>query len=175
MKKINFILGAIVFAGLGLTSCSNDDDNNTGKVGIAGTYKLSEVNTGTTGTDFNEDDVVNKNQMKESDCYNNSKIALNADNTFTYDIKTILVNTVDGTSACSAVSVGGTWSATGSGDNAVITAVYENENKQDVTVTFTKAGNVLKNTKTLAQYPDRNANGGAIYSVGTVELVFDKQ
>lgn len=172
MKKINLILGTLVFAGLAMTSCSNDDDNNS-SVSIAGTYKLTEVNTGS-DTDFNKDGTAHENQMEESTCYNGSKIVLNSDNTFTYDIKTILVNTADGTDACSDTTVSGTWSATGSGTNAVITATYENSNGADVEVNFVKTGSELYVETVVGRYPDRNTAGGAIYTVGSLELVFKK-
>jgi len=170
MKKINFILGALVFAGLGVTSCSNDDDA-TNEVTIAGTYKLKEVNTAT-DTDFDKNGTAHKNQMEESSCYNDSKIVLNSDNTFTYDIKNILVNTVDGTDACSESTVSGTWAATGTGSDAVITATYEDANGDDVALRLTKDGTELTNLVTLSRYPNRNTSGGAIYTVGSVELVF---
>lgn len=172
MKKINLVLCSIAFAGLGLTSCSNDDDSSN-DVGIAGTYELKEFNT-QNATDFNQDGTSNINQMEETNCYNNSKIVFNSDNTFTYSIKSILVNTTNGTSACAEEQVSGTWSATGTGTNAVITATYENSNANDVQLTLTKEGNELTNSVVLGQYPNRNEAGGAILSVGSVEMVFRK-
>ena len=172
MKKINFILGALVFAGLGVTSCSNDDDS-TDSGRIEGTYKLTEVNTGT-DTDFDKNGVAHRNQMEETICYNDGQIKFNSDNTFSYDMKGVVVNVANGDSACSESTVSGTWSATGTGNDIIISATYENENGDDIAFRLTKDGNELKNSIPLSTYPDRNASGGAIYTVGSVELVFKK-
>ena len=175
MKKIKLFAGMIAFAGLGLTSCSSDDSNdNTNDVAIAGTYNLKEVNT-ETETDFNEDGTSNFNQMSESTCYNSSSIVLNTDNTFVYDMSNILIDEVNGTAACSENTVTGVWEIyAGSGNIAIINATYENENGDDVVITLNKSGDQLTLYTLFGQYPDRNAEGGAFYNDGEVELIFEK-
>ncbi|HEU0137381.1 MAG TPA: hypothetical protein VFQ50_08825, partial [Flavobacterium sp.] len=103
------LIGA-AFSAVAFTSCS-DDDNNGGinnQVQIAGTYRLTEVNT-EEATDFNEDNTSNVNQMMESNCFIDSQVTFNADNTFIYNIKNILVDEAAGTSACNSYTVGGIW------------------------------------------------------------------
>ena len=62
-----FCLG-VLFA-----SCSNDDDG--GDVFESVTYKLIEVNTDTP-VDVDGDGTANKNEMLETDCYENSRVVL---------------------------------------------------------------------------------------------------
>lgn len=177
MKRLNLLLCAVVATGLGFTSCSSDDDTITvnDDVQIAGTYRLTEVNTDSE-TDFNQDGTANLNQMNESNCYDNSEIIFNADNTFTYEIKSILVDETEGTSACNENIVSGTWVLQGGvGSTAIIDATYENPNGSDVTIRFNKEGNELTQYSLLTQYPDRDMNGGAVYSWGSVEMIFTKQ
>lgn len=177
MKKIKFLVCSALIAGFGMTSCSSDDDKNTNNdtVQIQGTYNLTEVNTAQ-DTDFNEDGELSSNQMDETDCFDNGRMIFNSDNTFTYDMRSIIVNEEEGTSACSGSNeVNGTWElVSGSGSNAVISAVYENNNGDNVTLNITKQGNEIWYTGT--GYADRNEEGGATYnSSGNVEYVFTRQ
>jgi hypothetical protein len=177
MKKIRLIACALAIASFGFTSCDDDDDPvyYPTDLGIAGTYNLTAVNTGSP-TDFNEDGTENENQMLESNCYNGSRIILNADGTFVYDIRQILVDTGSGSSACDDYTVLGTWVLEGgTGTSAVLTLNYEEEDGDDVEVTVNKTGGQLQIYSLLAQYPDRNADGGAIYAIGELELLFTKQ
>lgn len=177
MKKIKLFAFALAVASFGFTSCNDDDDDVVtapNDYGIAGTYNLSAVNTGNP-TDFNQDGTESDNQMDESDCYDGGKITLNADGTFEYVMKTILVNTSTGGSACDDFTAHGTWTLdSGSGTSAIIDATYEAENGDDVNITLNKTGNQLQLYSLFAAYPDRNGDGGAIYTVGELELLFTK-
>lgn len=176
MKKFKVLACALVITGFGLTSCSNDDDNDNvnNEAQIEGTYNLTEVNTAE-ATDFNEDGTLHDNQMEESSCYDDSRIILNADETFTYHKNYILVNEVDGTSACAEGSFTGTWvRLSGSGSDAVIAATYETDNGNDVTINLVKTGNTLVYDDTFGSYPDRNEEGGATSVFGSVEYIFVK-
>ncbi|AWH86627.1 hypothetical protein HYN59_16595 [Flavobacterium album] len=178
MKKINLLMCSLVIAGLGFTSCSDDDnDSNNNESRIEGTYNLKEVNTGE-ATDFDEDGDSNIDQMKESSCYNNGKITLRADNTFTYVATAILVNETEGTAGCAEdVTYTGTWEIVeGSGTTAIIAVTYEGENNNDVTLTLTKQGNRLswEDDNIFSQYPDRNNAGAAIYRSGSIKYVYEK-
>ena len=178
MKKMKFTLGAIIIAGLSLTSCSSDDNNDGGsnEVEIAGVYNLTEFNT-EEPTDFNQDGTLNTNQTTESNCYSGSKITLNADGSFRYQENRVLVDVVNGTSACSSPSEYlGTWVNNGGvGTSAIISATYLDENDTSRTLTLTKEGNKITDYRLLAQYPNRNDAGGAVYSTGDVEIVYTKQ
>lgn len=175
MKKFKILACALAITGFGLTSCSNDDDNAVNEEAqIAGTYNLTEVRTAEP-TDFNDDGTFNANQMRESDCYNDSKLILNADNTFTYHKNRIIVNTADGTSGCTEGTFTGTWTILdGSGSDAVIAATYEDNNGDETTLNLVKTGVEIIQTDLFGTYPDRNDEGGAITTFGEVEYVYRK-
>lgn len=175
---MKFTLGAIILAGLTLMSCSSDDNNdnnNSNEVEIAGVYNLMEFNTAQP-TDFNRDGTSNRNQVSESECYSGSKITLNADGSFKYQENRILVDASNGTSACSTpTEYLGTWvNNGGTGTTAMIVATYSDENDTTRRLNLTKEGNELTDYRLVAQYPNRNDAGGAIYSTGEVEIVYKK-
>ncbi|HEX8562071.1 MAG TPA: hypothetical protein VF676_03730 [Flavobacterium sp.] len=172
MKKINVLLCSLAIASFGFTSCEDDDDTN--EAAIAGTYTLREVNT-QAPTDFDEDGTPHTNQREESDCYDGSKIVLRSDQTFTYQDNYILVDETNGTFTCAENTFEGVYTVeSGSGSDAVITATYENNAGEDVTLMLTKEGNELSYTRAglFAQYPDRDDAGGATYTIGTTEFVY---
>ncbi len=177
MKRIKLLACSLMVAGLGFTSCSDDDSdsNNNNDNEIAGTYKLTQVNT-EDATDFDEDGTLHENQMEESDCYDDSKITFRSDNTFTADMNSIIVNEDNGTSACAETTVSGTWEIyAGTGSNVVLTVTYEDDNGDEVVTQFTKQGAKLTRYALFSEYPDRNDDGGAIYTNGDVEYIYDKQ
>lgn len=177
MKKINLWACSLALVMFGFTACSDDDseDNNNNDVGIAGTYDLVEVNT-EEATDFDEDETSHVNQMDESPCYDDSWIKFNSDNTFTADMNSIIVNEDNGTSACAESSVSGTWEIYAeAGSTIVITATYDDENGDEVVTQFTKEGSKLTRYDLFSEYPDRNVDGGAIYTNGDVEYIYEKR
>ncbi len=174
MKKINGLLCALAIAGFGFTSCEDDDDTNNNS--ISGTYNLREVNT-SSATDFDEDGTANTNQKLESDCYDGGRMILRSDQTFTFENNYILVDETNGTDTCAENVFVGTYVVdSGSGNDAVISATYEDGNGDDVTLLLTKDGNEISFTQggLFSVYPDRDDNGGAIYTAGSVEYVFRK-
>lgn len=176
MKRLNLLLCTIAIAGLSFTSCSSDDNNDgiNNDVQIAGTYNLVEVRTAQ-ATDFNEDGTSHVNQMEETDCYDGSKMVFNADNTFSFVKRYVLVDTQQGTSACTETQVAGTWSLyAGTGTTAILRATYQNANGNDVTIQVNKEGNKITHYEMFGQYPDRNSEGGAIYRNGEVTWIFQK-
>lgn len=175
MKKFQILACTIALAALSVTSCSNDDDNAVNEEAqIAGTYNLVEVRTAEP-TDFNVDGTFNANQMNESDCYDDSKLILNADNTFTYHKNRIIVNTADGTAGCTEGTFTGMWEILdGSGSDAVIQAVYEDNNGDETTLNLVKTGLQLSQADLFGSYPDRNDTGGAITTFGEVEYIYRK-
>lgn len=176
MKKINLLVCTLAVAGLGFTSCSDDDNDANNDVRIEGTYLLDEVNTAK-ATDFNMDGVLHIDQMEESKCYDGSKVVLNADGTFTYVIKGILVS--EGTAGCSeAFTASGLYKAETASNtkNSLITLTYTNQKGDQEVRVFTKIGDELiwEDNTILSSYPDRDANGAAILTQGRVQYVFDK-
>lgn len=171
MKKVKILAMTILAISFG--ACSSDDDSSNNNMGsIAGRYNLTEFNTGA-ATDFNQDGTASTNQMDESSCYDARRIDFNSDNTFTYDMDYILIDTSTGVAVCADNTVSGTWTAT----NSVITATYEQENGTEVTLNFVRSNNgrTLTQTTTLTTYPDRNSEGVAYNRVGSVTTVFTKQ
>jgi len=171
-KMKNLRILAMTALAITIGSCSSDDNNdNDNSGGISGTYELREFNT-SSPTDFNEDGTSSTNQMSETNCYNNSKLTFRADNTFTYEVAYLSVNTADASDTCTSYEVDGTWTAT----NNTLTATYEDIEGEDVTVNFARTdnGRTLTETRAISRYPNRNSDGGAIYTLGSVQLVFKK-
>jgi hypothetical protein len=177
MKKMKLFVGMLAVAGLGFTSCSDDDSDSGNDNRIEGTYHLEEVNTAE-ATDFDEDGDSHIDQTEESDCYNDGKITLNDDNTMTYVATGILIDEENGTDGCiESTTLTGTWELIeGSGSDALIEITYEDENEESQTVTLTKMGNELiwDEDDIFSTYPDRNEEGGAIYTSGSTQYVFKK-
>nr|WP_322623880.1 hypothetical protein [uncultured Flavobacterium sp.] len=175
MKKSQFIFGALALGALALTSC-NDDDNKS-SAGVAGTYSLTEVNT-ETQTDFNQDGTSSTNQKQETSCYNSGRITLNTDGTLTYVITGVLIGTSDGSVGCkNEFQASGQWQTqTGNDENAVISAVYTDQNGDNKVISLTKIGSelTLVDDNILSSYPDRNSSGEPYYRSGSVEYVFRK-
>lgn len=176
MKKMHYLFGALALGALGITSC-NDDDSSSNDTAIAGTYNLKAVNT-ETATDFDQDGTEHVDQTQESSCYDAGKIKMNSDNTFTYVVTGILIDTSDGSVGCkNSFQASGTWEIqSGTDDNAVISAAYEDQNGDDQVITLVKVGQTLTyaDDNILSSYPDRNAAGEAVYTSGSITYVFEK-
>lgn len=178
MKKINLFVCTLAIAGLGFTSCSDDDnESNNDATRIDGSYSLVEVNTDAQ-TDFDMDGDSHVNQMEESSCYSGGKLELRSDDTFTYVVTDILIGT-DGTAGCAtSVTYTGIYTKQAATDpsNALITITYANSNGNTVTRTFTKIGNELTydDDTIVSTYPDRNEEGGAVLVSGGREYVYKK-
>jgi len=178
MKKINLFVCTLAIAGLGFTSCSDDDnESNNDSTRIDGSYNLVEVNT-SAQTDFDMDGDSHINQMEESECYKNGKLELRSDDTFTYVVTDILIGT-DGTAGCAnSETYTGIYTkqAASNPTNALITITYANSNGATVTRSFEKIGNELTydDDTVISTYPDRNDEGGAIRVSGGREYVYRK-
>lgn len=176
MKKINLLLCSLAVAGLGFTSCSDDDDNTVNDdTKIEGTYHLDEVNTAST-TDFDMDGDSHMDQMEESTCYNGGKVVLDSDGSFEYVITGILV--ADGDAGCAEVQTKTgvyTVAPASNPSNALITLTYT-EDGQTVTRQFTKIGDELSwsDDTILSVYPDRDEDGTAIEVSGGREYVYER-
>ena len=174
MKRIKLLLCAVAIIGLGITSCSDDDDsNNNTNDAISGTYLLTELNT-QNATDLNMDGTSNFNQRLESNCYNNSRIVLNNDNTFTYYSNGVAVDVANGTMNCNQNTYSGTWVLdAGTANTGIIIATYM-LNGNEATIQLNKSSEEITNYQLFVAYPDRNASGAPIYTTGEVTMIFQK-
>lgn len=176
MKKISLLACSLAIAGLGFTSCS-DDDNNNDDVRIEGTYDLVEVNT-EDETDLNNDGDAHLNQMDESDCYDEGRITLNDDNTFTYIYTAVLIDEAEGSIGCAEeITYTGTWElVSGTTSEAVIEITYEAGNGEDTSLLLAKTDNELVWTDDtlVSQYPDRDDEGAPVYTLGSTQFVYRK-
>lgn len=176
MKKINLLVCTLAVAGLGFTSCSDDDNEGTNNdVKIEGTYNLDEVNT-SAATNFDQDGDSNIDQMEESGCYDGGKVILNSDGSFEYVVTDILVS--GGEAGCAeSETFTGVYTVEPAADpkNALITLTYNNSGTT-VTRVFTKIGDELtwSDDTILSVYPDRNAEGAAVEVPGSREYVYEK-
>ncbi|KOS05181.1 hypothetical protein AM493_03375 [Flavobacterium akiainvivens] len=175
MKKIHLLAGALLLSGALFTACSDDDDAPNATT-IEGTYELEEVNTAE-ATDFDMDGDSHIDQTEESNCYDSGRITINSDNTFTYVHTAILIDEATGQAGCAnPVTLSGTWEAEGTGTDAILTLTYEDETGDNATAFVTKQGNKItwENDNILSRYPDRDAEGGAIYTPGSINYVYEK-
>lgn len=175
MKKIHLLAATLMFTGIAFVSCSDDDSSSS--TTIEGTYDLKEVNTAD-ATDFDMDGDSHIDQTEESDCYDQGRITLNSDNTFTYVATGILIDEQTGQAGCaSAVTLSGTWSIDdGTGETAVLQLNYEDENGDETIVFVEKNGRKItwEDDDIFSAYPDRNDDGGAIYTSGSTTYIFEK-
>lgn len=166
MKNVKKFLFLFSIAAL-LTACSDDDDAGTSaEAQLVGTYNLTAYNI-PVAVDFNQDSQASTNFMNESDCYLDTQIVLNSDNTYTSTYSYLLVtNSV----SCEEEDATGNWSLI---DNSTIKLVDTSIEPQ-LEVNYTINGNQILQTLENAPYPDRDGEGNAIYSEGTVVLVYTK-
>lgn len=180
MKKFKIIALFTLFVGaLSLTSCNGDVEpldpalaasiTPPTATSIVGTYKLTAYNT-SVPTDLNGDGAQSTNQMNETACFNNMKLILNANHTFTADSKGVEINATGTASECfTDPSYAGTWALNGS----TLTLTYMDGTEQVVT-NFTALGNTLKVT---ANDGDAVTASAGVYAYVTcnIEIVYTKQ
>ena len=166
MKNVKKFLFLFSIAAI-LTACSDDDDaGNSIEAGLAGTYNLTAYNV-PVAVDFNMDSQASTNLMDESDCYLDSKIVLKNDNTFTSVYNYLLIT--DDVS-CNEEDRFGTWS---SADGDILTLIDDSiEPEQEIKYDIND--NQILLTLENSPYPDRDGEGNAVYSEGTVVLVYTK-
>jgi hypothetical protein len=174
MKKTN-LFGMFV-AAIILSSCSSDDNNNSSnESAIPGVYEITQVNTAT-ATDFDGNGASHTDQTVESHCYDGSKITLGADHTFNYVHNYILVDTANLTASCTSETFTGTWAVTNTvGTTFVVRATYTNASNAQETLDFVTDGHISSYFDVSQKYPNKNTTGGAIYTSGPMQYVFEKQ
>lgn len=163
VKKFLFLFGITVL----LTACSDDDDSGTSADSqLAGTYNLTAYNI-PVAVDFDQDGDVSSNLMNESDCYLDTQIVLNSDNTYTAAYNYLLIA---GNVSCTEEEAVGNWSLI---DNNTIRLVDTSVEPQQV-LSYTVNENQILQTLENYPYPDRDGDGNPIYSEGTVMFIFTK-
>lgn len=129
-------------------------------------------------TDLNNDGDAHLNQMDESDCYNEGRITLNDDNTFTYIYTAVLIDEAEGSIGCAEeITYTGTWElVSGTTSEAVIEITYEAGNGEDTSLLLAKTDNELVWTDDtlVSQYPDRDDEGAPVYTLGSTQFVYRK-
>jgi hypothetical protein len=116
--------------------------------------------------------------MLETDCYNNSFLVLNANNTFSATGKGIEIDfdfdfeTGEESFNIECYDDGsttGTWSV--SGNNVIFNYTFDGETFSD---TFTRVGNTLKYTLENGEVVG-TANGEPVYLTTNIEIIYTKQ
>lgn len=164
MKTLNLLLASAVCCAF--LSCSDDDSQSNTTKSYAGTYKISSVILAGM-VDFNQDGVASSNLMTETDCYNNSNIVLKDDKTFVSSYNFVAI---DGDVTCDNEIASGTWDV--QGNQLVLTNTIIDP---PLVTNITIQENILVNNLNNSLYPDRDAEGNAVYSTGSVTLNYTKQ
>jgi hypothetical protein len=163
MKKLKYFLLSAMAAGI-FAGCSSDDDN--GSRSMAGTYELTAVDI-PKNVDFNGDETASSNLITESVCYENSYIELNSDNTYSSVYNYVLITTEV---ACESDESTGTWEV--SGDKLILTNTMI---EPPITIEYDiRENDEITLARPNSPYPDRDAEGNAIYSTGNVSLTYTK-
>lgn len=173
MKKINSFMLAVAGC-FALASCSSDDNGGGNpNATVAGTYNMTSWNS-PNAIDFDNDGTSSANMMDESTCYDNSKMVLHQDGTYTMAYNFIGITGT--TASCAPVeNTSGTWVRSG---NTITTTSMVNGVATDTDYSFAVGsgtnGNTMTRYMTNAQYPTLNESGGAVWSTGNVNMVFSK-
>ncbi|GGB74548.1 hypothetical protein GCM10007424_13100 [Flavobacterium suaedae] len=166
MKNVKKFLFLFSIAAV-LTACSDDDDAGASAgENLAGTYNLTAYNV-PVAVDFNQDTQASTNLMNESDCYLDSQIILNSDNTYTSTYNYLLITDE---ASCEEEERMGNWSSDNDNTLTLIDTSVEPELEVDYTVNNDQILLTLENSP----YPDRDGEGNVMYSTGTVVLVYTK-
>lgn len=155
-----------------LDAINNPNDQNN-PIPVTGTYVMTAFNT-SVPVDLNNDGVSNNNHMLETNCYNNSFLVLNNNNTFTATGKGVEIETDSATNtttiACYDDGVtAGTWTL--SGNNVSFNYVFDGETFSD---TFVRSGNTLTYTIQGGEVVG-TANGQPVYLTTNIEIIYTKQ
>jgi len=171
MKKLKFFTLAVAGC-FALVSCSDDDNenNNSGNTNsdLVGTYRLTSWNS-PVSVDFDGDGVSNTNMMNESNCYNNSIMRINNDNTYTMTYNYV---GIDGTVSCQSETTNGTWTRNG---NSFATTNIAGGQNVNTNYNFA-SGNQTTLTRNMSNwnYPSVDANGSQVYASGNVNTVMTR-
>lgn len=132
-------------------------------------FVLDQVITAV-ATDLDGDGVPRFDQMRETGCYDGSRILFRPDGTFRYKITTVLVDYGSGVWACGDHQVTGTWEIRGNG----IRMTYEDEDENDIVLDAAVEGGFLFLRIPESTYPERDQDGIWRATTGAVEYIFKK-
>jgi hypothetical protein len=194
--KKHILLSLITLFFLGFTSCSGDDepvdplliDNNQNGGGgnngggdsssVSGVYVMTAFNS-SVPIDLNADGTASVNQLDESDCFNNSFLTLNQNNTFVSESKGIEIDFMFDSQTGEETSTiicyeeedsNGTWAV--DGNEVIFTYVVDGETFSD---TFVKEGNQLIFTVEDGSVIGTTDQGTPVYLTSTIEIIYTKQ
>ena len=169
MKTTRFLMMAIAGC-FAFISCNSDDDSNNTNASLVGTYQMTEWNS-PTATDFNGDGVASTNLMLETNCYNNSKLTLNGDGTYSKIYNAMGISGVS-TSCEASQSSSGTW--TRNGNTITTSSTVDGDVNYSFTAASGTSGATLNRTMTNIQYPVMNGLN-AEWATGNVTTVYARQ
>ena len=189
-KQINNIATSSGYSFYVRAKCSTTENSNWvgpinvaavqtgGSGGVVGTYKLTAFNT-SVPTDLNFDGTASTNQMDEINCFNDSFLTINANNTFTSDSEGVDISIevdnngveVESIVCYEDAQISGTWSQVGN----VITFTYTEEG-EEYSDSFTVIGNTLQHTVNSGQVVGTEVTTGApVYLTSNITLIYTKQ
>ncbi|WP_177734680.1 MULTISPECIES: lipocalin family protein [Flavobacterium] len=158
--------------GGGNTGGGNTGGGNTGGGNITGTYLMTAFNT-SVPTDLNGDGTPSTNQMNETNCFNNSLLVLNANNTFTASSNgiDIVSDGVTETMECfTDPNLTGTWTLTGT----TLSLTYTDEG-ETYTDNYTVSGSTITASVEEGQVVGTANDGSPVYLTATISIVYTKQ
>ena len=185
ISKALFIIFAFVAVSCGdnepIDPALLDDQNNGGgnngggQTSLVGTYKMTAFNT-SVPTDLNGDGVASTNQMNETNCFDNSFLVLNVNNTFTANAKGVDVefDFVNGemvtTLSCyTEPNTIGTWSIV----NNRLRLSYT-EDGETFSDDFEIQGNTLKFRVEEGEVVGVGSNGEPVFLTASIEIIYTK-
>ena len=139
-------------------------------VGIVGNYKLTAFNT-SIPTDLNGDGTASTNQLSETNCLNNSFVALNANNTFTADSKGIDIDINNNIACFTDPDFTGTWVLNGN----ILSLTYT-DGPDTITDNYIVNGNTFSATLNDGQVVGvEQVSGEPVYLTCDITIIFTKQ
>jgi hypothetical protein len=155
--------------------------NNGGGItqsNVSGVYLMTAFNS-SVPVDLNGDGTASTNQINETNCFNNSLLTLNQNNTFVSVSKGIDINydfdvetgeEITTIECFTEESATGTWAFNNS--TVVFSYVEDGETFSD---TFTIVGNTLVYTVANGQVVGTTDQGEPIYLTSSIQIIYTKQ
>jgi hypothetical protein len=165
MKNFYFLLAAAgTFLSLSCGNCE-DEPEGTPRPELVATYRLTSWVI-PQAVDLNGDGLASIDLVNESDCYANSYVTLNDDNT--YRIRQSMASVEFGTDTCESTSTYGHWSAV---DNTI---ELISKNKEITHLLYAPQTENMQNILPDMDYPVRDESGHLLVASGNVIQIFKK-
>lgn len=197
-SKKYLLYSFVAILSVGLTACSGDDepvdpfliddsgiinggDINDGSVNnntVFGVYVMTAFNS-SVPIDLNGDGVSSTNSLDETNCFNNSFLTLNQNNTFiaiskgieiNFDFDLVTGEEISTIECFTDESTTGTWAVDGT--NVVFTSTDAGETYSD---TFAVVGNTLVYTVEEGSVVGTTDDGVPAYLTSEIEIIYTKQ